>query len=232
MIRLDDIFKWLLTPILIFVSGCATIVSKSEYDISVSCNVSGATVNVYKDGALVNTSATPTVITLSSKGGYFWPASYRFEFVKGASRDQVELDAEFDWWYLGNFILPYGILVASIVDPMTGAMWKFDDDASVYGQIDSARGESLIGLPKVLGDVSKTPLVQPLVQTKLSVAVSAEGVVAFHTNQGVVSCQRRVDRREVKSFSELVERKGCPKVSVRLDSKPQMFVIDNISLQK
>ena len=135
MIRLADILKWLLTPSLIFASGCATIVSKSEYDIPVSCNMPGVTVNVYKGSELINTSVTPTVITLSSKGGYFWPASYRFEFVKGGGRDEVELDAEFDWWYLGNFILPYGILVALTVDPMTGAMWKFDDDALVYGRV-------------------------------------------------------------------------------------------------
>ena len=135
MIRLADILKWLLTPSLIFASGCATIVSKSEYDIPVSCNMPGVTVNVYKDGELINTSVTPTVITLSSKGGYFWPASYRFEFFKGDFKDEVELCAKFDWWYLGNFILPYGYVIAFIVDPLTGAMWKFDDDALVYGRV-------------------------------------------------------------------------------------------------
>lgn len=153
MIRLADILKWLLTPSLIFASGCATIVSKSEYDISVSCNVSGATVNVYKDGELVNTSATPTVITLSSKGGYFWPASYRFEFVKGGGRDEVELDAKFDWWYLGNFILPYGYVIAFIVDPLTGAMWKFDDEVSVHGRIHPINERKM---PELVNSTAKT----------------------------------------------------------------------------
>lgn len=135
MTRFNCIRIWLLALCLFVASGCATIVSKSEYDIPVSCNMPGVTVNVYKGSELINTSVTPTVITLSSKGGYFWPASYRFEFVKGGGRDEVELDAEFDWWYLGNFILPYGILVALTVDPMTGAMWKFDDGALVYGRV-------------------------------------------------------------------------------------------------
>ena len=135
MTRFNCIRIWLLALCLSVASGCATIVSKSEYDIPVSCNMPGVTVNVYKDGELVNTSVTPTVITLSSKGGYFWPASYRFEFFKGDFKDEVELCAKFDWWYLGNFILPYGYVIAFIVDPLTGAMWKFDDDALVYGRV-------------------------------------------------------------------------------------------------
>lgn len=115
-------------------SGCATIVSRSNYDIPVSCSSPGAVVDVYKDGDIVASSVTPTVLTLSSKGGYFIPATYRFKFRKdGFTCDEVGLDAGFDWWYLGNFILPYGILVALIVDPLTGAMWKFD--ISVYGNI-------------------------------------------------------------------------------------------------
>ena len=190
----------------------------------------GVTVNVYKDGELINTSVTPTVITLSSKGGYFWPASYRFEFVKGGGRDEVELDAEFDWWYLGNFILPYGIVVALIVDPMTGAMWKFDDDVAVYGQIDSAGEVPSIRSPKVPGAVSKNPSAQPLIHTNSHVAVSAARAGASPAKQDIVSCQRKVDRREIRSFSEPEERKVRTKVLVRGDSKARMLMIDNISL--
>ena len=132
----DCIGIWLPTLCLFVASGCATIISRSNYDIPVSCSSPGAVVDVYKDGDIVASSVTPTVLTLSSKGGYFIPATYRFKFRKdGFTCDEVGLDAGFDWWYLGNFILPYGILVALIVDPLTGAMWKFDDDISVYGNI-------------------------------------------------------------------------------------------------
>lgn len=217
---------------MIFASGCATIVSKSEYDIQVSCNSPRATVNVYKSGELVNSFIAPAVITLSSKGGYFCPASYRFEFVKGSGRDVVELDAAFDWWYLGNFILPYGIVVALTVDPMTGAMWKFDDDASVCGQIDFAGEEPSIGLSKVLGDASKNHFVQPLMQTNSHVAVSATKADVFHAEQDIVSPPKRDDSREANSISEPMKKKHRPKVSERVDTKAQMFVIENISLQK
>ena len=50
MTRFNCIRIWLLALCLSVASECATIVSRSEYDIPVSCNMPGVTVNVYKDG--------------------------------------------------------------------------------------------------------------------------------------------------------------------------------------
>jgi len=120
---------------LLLAAGCASIVSKSDYDVAVDCNSPGFTVNIYKDDELVTSTVAPSVVTLSSRGGYFIPASYRFKFEKeGFSAEEVELDASFDWWYMGNIL--FGELIgALIVDPLTGAMWKFEEDASVFAWV-------------------------------------------------------------------------------------------------
>ena len=127
--------KYLHTLCLVVASGCATIVSKSEYDVAIECSAPISMVNIYKGEELVASTAAPSVVTLSSKGGYFRPALYRFEFVKNGYRDEVDLRAGFDWWYIGNAILPFGCVFALLVDPVTGAMWKFDDNVSVFGCI-------------------------------------------------------------------------------------------------
>lgn len=172
MINPVIISKWLPALCVVLMSGCATIVSKSEYDVHVSCNLHGTFVNVYQGDDLITSSVAPTVITLSSKRGYFRPASYRFEFMRNGFKDNVELDAKFDWWYLGNFILPYGIVWALTVDPLTGAMWKFDEDAGVYGRIDFAGEAPSVEFSNVLADATGKPLQQSHVQTNAQVAVN------------------------------------------------------------
>lgn len=135
MIESVTIRKFLHTLCLFVASGCATIVSQSDYDVTVECSSPGAMVNIYKDGELVTSTVAPSVVTLSSKGGYFRPALYRFEFTKNGYKDEVDLCAGFDWWYVGNAVLPWGYLFALFVDPVTGAMWKFEKGASVVGYI-------------------------------------------------------------------------------------------------
>lgn len=112
-------------------AGCASIVSDSQYPVSISSNPAGSTV-VIKDkrGMEVHRGTTPTTLVLPAKGGYFQPAEYSLQFEKeGYSPTTHSLSASMDGWYIGNIIFG-GLIGFLIVDPATGAMWKLDSPVS------------------------------------------------------------------------------------------------------
>lgn len=106
--------------------GCASIVSKSDYPVSLYTTPSGATVRIFdsKNGHEVYVGKTPTTVTLSAKAGYFSPATYNVDFVlPNGIKKTITLTAKLDGWYIGNVL--FGSFVGLlIVDPLTGAMWK------------------------------------------------------------------------------------------------------------
>jgi hypothetical protein len=109
-------------------TGCASIVSKSQYPVTINSNPSGATVTVTnKRGVDVQKATTPATVTLAANAGFFSPASYSLQFEKdGCFPASTLLSAGMDGWYIGN-ILFGGLIGILIVDPATGAMWKLDD---------------------------------------------------------------------------------------------------------
>ena len=124
-------------------SGCASIVCPSSYPISLSSNVKNAKVTVYNRGEEVLVATEPTEIRLSPKGGYFVPADYRLVFEKdGCKCDEVKLETNFNWWYLGN-ILFGGLIGMLIVDPATGAMWEIRETA-VVGSLKSLNPDACL----------------------------------------------------------------------------------------
>jgi len=110
------------------ISGCASIISKSEYPIIIDSTPSGATVLIKdRQGRNVHRAQTPTTVTLKSGDGFFKSARYSFEFEKEGYQPTISaLGANLDPWYFGN-ILFGGLIGMLIVDPATGAMWKLED---------------------------------------------------------------------------------------------------------
>lgn len=121
----------------ILLEGCATICSRTMYTISVDSNEPGTQVEIYRDNKIVEILTTPSMVDLSAHGGYFKPETYCFEFSKeGFSKDNKVVTAKLDPWYFGN-ILFGGLVGAIIVDPLSGAMWKFDKGCIVQGNVQS-----------------------------------------------------------------------------------------------
>ena len=136
-----------LLPCLLL-ANCATIVSKSQYPVSVSSNPAGATVKV-KDskGEVIHQGTTPTLVTLKSSAGYFKPAKYQFEFSrKGQPAKTVEVTAGLNNWYFGNVIFG-GLIGLVFVDPATGAMWHLDEKVEAnltpMATLDAGNGRKL-----------------------------------------------------------------------------------------
>lgn len=118
----------LATAAAISLSGCASIVSKSQYNIAVSSMPEGAEFVIKdKSGTKVHRGVTPQTVMLSSGAGYFQGATYTVDFTKEGHQPAVEtLDSRLNGWYWGNLVFG-GLIGFLAVDPATGAMWKLDE---------------------------------------------------------------------------------------------------------
>ncbi len=109
-------------------SGCASIVSKSSWPVTVQSNPSGAKCTIAKENGLqVHTGETPMRVTLDASDGYFSSAKYIVKCTKdGHEAPPSELSAHLNGWYIGNVVFG-GLIGILIVDPATGAMWRLDE---------------------------------------------------------------------------------------------------------
>jgi len=110
--------------------GCASIISKSEYDVRICSNPSGANFTIIdKKGEVVRTGTTPeTVIDLKAGAGWFSGQDYKVKFTKpGYQPLEAEIEQGLDGWYLFGNLFFGGVIGYLIVDPLTGAMWTLKD---------------------------------------------------------------------------------------------------------
>ena len=123
--------KLLTTATLIAaLAGCSSILSDSSYNVRLSSNPQQMEYKVIdKDGAVVASGQTPTVLNLDASSGYFSGAKYKVEITgAGYNKQTIMINASLDGWYFGN-ILFGGLIGMLIVDPATGSMWKLPDQA-------------------------------------------------------------------------------------------------------
>ena len=125
----------IISGFMCFGAGCASIVSKSQWPVTINSNPSGAAVTIKNtSGMEMQKGITPMTITLPSKKGFFSSASYNFDFEKeGYYPARSSISASLNGWYWGN-ILFGGLIGLLIVDPATGAMWKLDE-GPVYANL-------------------------------------------------------------------------------------------------
>lgn len=110
-------------------SGCASIVSKTTYDVAFTTNAPKATVTIRKSdsGLILSSGEVPHVANLKSSDGFFSAASYICE-IKDSNTNKKQtrvINGEFCPWFLGNFI--FGGIIGMGVDGATGAVYQLDD---------------------------------------------------------------------------------------------------------
>jgi hypothetical protein len=106
------------------ITGCATIVARSNQTITVTSVPEGAALKITnKAGAAVHSSTTPTTVTLKKGRGYFKPETYVLHLEKeGFQARDISVRGEVNGWYFGNVIFG-GLIGLLAVDPATGAMY-------------------------------------------------------------------------------------------------------------
>jgi len=108
--------------------SCASIVSKSDYPVTISSSSpKEITVKNKSTNSTVYSGTTPTTVTLSASKGYFQSAKYDILYTGG----RHSLNASLDPWYVANFI-SWGWVGFLFVDPATGAMWMLPDEVHLY----------------------------------------------------------------------------------------------------
>jgi hypothetical protein len=118
----------------IFLSSCASIVSKSNWPVSVQSEPSGVEFIVKKaDGTVISNGKTPQIVSLNSGNGFFRPGKYIIETKnRGKVTGSQEVTASINGWYFGNVIFG-GLIGLVIVDPLTGAMYRLPETVTVSG---------------------------------------------------------------------------------------------------
>lgn len=114
----------------LLVSGCASIVSDSQWPVSVNSTPDKAEFVIRNEnGVAIAGGTTPQTVMLPSGAGYFDGETYIIQFTKGgfASRN-VTVNSSINGWYWGNLLFG-GLVGFFIVDPATGAMWKLPTNA-------------------------------------------------------------------------------------------------------
>jgi len=108
--------------------SCASIVSNKNSPITVDSSPSGAKVEITdSSGHSRFVGETPATTTLPNGDGYFTKARYTVKVSKDGYEPAVtNLVADMNGWYWGNFLVG-GLIGFLIVDPITGAMFEFED---------------------------------------------------------------------------------------------------------
>jgi hypothetical protein len=115
-----------------FMAGCASILSKSMYPVTINSYPDEANI-VIKDerGMSMYKGRTPATLTLAAGEAYFHAKSYTVTFSKAGYEEQTAvIKSGLDGWYIGN-ILFGGLIGVLIVDPLTGAMWSLPKELIV-----------------------------------------------------------------------------------------------------
>jgi uncharacterized protein YceK len=115
------------------ISGCASIVSKSSYPVTINSQPDQAEITIADEtGRTVFKGKTPTTVTLDTKKGYFKGKDYTITFCKkGCTTHTAQVKRNVDGWYIAGNLFFGGLIGWLVVDPLTGAMWTLDDEINV-----------------------------------------------------------------------------------------------------
>lgn len=126
--------KKILIPFLLSLTSCATIVglgSDNKVHIeSIGTSIADFTIT-NGDGKQVASGRAPMSVRLPAGTHYFQPEKYTVHFTRSGFYPSYEvIDTSINPWYFGNIIFGGIIVGMVIVDPLTGAMWKLDNEVT------------------------------------------------------------------------------------------------------
>ena len=110
-------------------AGCASVVSKTSWPFSIDTEPQGAAISITnKRGVEIYKGRTPAAMKLKSGSGYFSREQYVITLRKtGYEERKINLECKLNGWYFGNILIG-GLVGMLIVDPLTGAMYRLDQD--------------------------------------------------------------------------------------------------------
>lgn len=119
----------LLLTIVACSTNCASILSKSTYPFRVTTKPDKADIEIVNGrGKTIFFGKSPATVRLKAGDGFFKRAEYTV-YVSAPGYDEQILPVNFrlDGWYFGNLLIG-GVIGMLIIDPLTGAMYKLEDE--------------------------------------------------------------------------------------------------------
>lgn len=118
---------------LLALSGCASIMGKSNYPVNVQSTPDGASFTITnRAGRVITQGITPGNVTLKASAGFFKGEKYTINFHKPGYEPQTfVLDSGISGFYFAGNLLFGGFIGWLIVDPATGKMFTLPDSAAV-----------------------------------------------------------------------------------------------------
>jgi hypothetical protein len=121
----------LMLPVVITLTGCATIVGDKTQTIPIASTPAGAHISIKDEaGAEVFKGETPTTVTLDKHNGhYFGGKSFTVVLSKEGFKDQtIAIDSHPNGWYIGGNLVFGGLIGYLAVDPFNGGMYTLSPD--------------------------------------------------------------------------------------------------------
>lgn len=116
----------LAAPLVIALSGCATIVGDPTQLVPISSTPSEASISVVDEaGTEVFAGKTPTTVMLHKSTGRYWgKKNYQVTITKPGFKSQViPLTATANGWYMFGNLIFGGLIGYFVVDPFNGDMY-------------------------------------------------------------------------------------------------------------
>jgi hypothetical protein len=154
---MKNLAKFLIaTALILILSSCASILSKSTYPFTINTTPSGVNVLIKNgEGMDIYNGTSPATVNLKAGAGFFKKASYIVRISgEGYNEQTLPINFTIDGWYFGNLLLG-GVIGMLIVDPATGAMYKIEDE---YMNINLSKSSTSIENPTFkVYDIANTP---------------------------------------------------------------------------
>nr|MBL8412170.1 hypothetical protein [Dechloromonas sp.] len=109
-------------------SGCASIFSGTTQEVGIRTTPGAKFTVTNAYGSQVASGESPATVDLKRGAGYFSPQAYRIQLSKSGYKPRtLDIKPGMNPWYFGNILLG-GFIGMVIVDPLTGAMFRFAPD--------------------------------------------------------------------------------------------------------
>lgn len=134
-------------------AGCATIFSGTSQTVEIKSQpgVRYVVTNAY--GSEIASGEVPASVDLTRRAGYFSPQAYRVALSRPGYRPKsVAIEPGMNPWYFLNILIG-GVIGIVIVDPLTGAMYKFSP-----GEVDvqlEATGEDISKIERTAAVIAR-----------------------------------------------------------------------------
>ena len=111
-----------------FITNCASIVSRSNWPLTVNTQPTGAKITIIdKKDMIVYNGTSPATLKLRSGAGYFAKQTYKVKLnLEGYPERIIPVSCNVNGWYIAGNLVIGGLVGWLIVDPLTGAMYKLD----------------------------------------------------------------------------------------------------------